>query len=91
MSRITRKQVDTLAERLCTALNLPEAPYTEVDGRYEAQVGCIHIISQNGSHNVYQMCNEAGGCRGLAYGLTLRECDTWLRGALEVARLRADN
>lgn len=75
--RITRKICDLSAKALNESLKLPTEPY--VDG--EAQIGCIHIVSQNGTNNIYQMDNKHGGCRGLAIGLSLREADDWLRAA----------
>ena len=84
MDRITRKQVDKTAERLNGMLGLPIEPYAldETSGRYVAQLGCIHIDSQNGTNNIYQLANDAGGCVGLSYGLTLREADNWLKAAM---------
>ena len=89
MNRIARKQADEMARILNNYLSLPVEPYELNDetGRYEAQIGCIHICSQNGTNTVYQMSNEAGGCRGLAYGLTIRECYEWLSAAVEGVRL----
>ena len=75
--RITRKMSDKQAERLNWLLGTPEQPYK--DGK--AQVGCIHIVSQNGTNNIYQMDNEAGGCKGLAYGLKQSEVYLWLTAA----------
>lgn len=92
MTRTTRKQVDNLASILCGELSLPLEPYAKVEnGTFKAQVGCIHISSQNSTNNVYQICNENGGCRGLAYGLTLRECETWLQAAITGVRLSKEN
>ena len=93
MTRATRKQADEMAAILCNTLGLPCQPYqlNPETGRQEAQIGCIHICSQNGTNNVYQMDNAAGGCRGLAYGLTLRETYDWLSAATEGARLAQRN
>ena len=92
MTRITRKQVDNLASILCRELSLPSEPYAKVEGgKFKAQVGCIHINSQNATNNVYQICNESGACKGLAYGLTLRECETWLQAAITGVRLTKEN
>jgi len=84
MSRITRKIADESARRLNTILGLPTETYTldEQSNKYVAQIGCIHICSQNGTNNIYQLENEAGGCKGLAYGLTLSECNDWLNAAM---------
>ena len=87
MARITRKQADEMARILNNQLGLPVEPYAQNEaGEYRAQIGCIHICSQNGTNNVYQMDNKSGGCRGLAYGLTMGECYLWLQAAVEGAR-----
>jgi hypothetical protein len=92
MARITRKMADTMAARLNEVLGRPTETYVldESTGTYKAQLGCIHLSAQNGAHNVYVMANEAGGCRGLAYGLTTREAYDWLSAALVGVQL-ADN
>lgn len=88
MSRVTRKQADEMARILNNVLSLPVEPYQQnEEGRYVAQIGCIHICAQNGTHNIYQLDNLAGGCKGLAYGLTIRETYQWLQAAVEGARL----
>ena len=89
MARITKKHVDYSARRLNEILGLPIEPYLQdkTSDRYVAQIGCIHVCSQNNSHNIYQLANEAGGCHGLAYGLSLRECDNWLNAAMVGIRL----
>jgi len=88
MARITRQQADAQAQTLNRLLGLPVDCYElAADGRYEAQVGCIHICAQNGTHTIYQLSNEAGACRGLAYGLSVREAYEWLSAAIEGVRL----
>ena len=89
MARITRKQADILAARLNSMLSRPEECYLldETTCQYVAQIGCIHICAQGGTHNIYELANSAGGCRGLAYGLTIRECYDWLQAACEGVRL----
>ena len=84
MNRITRKQADEMARRLNGMLGLPIETYAldETSGRYVSQIGCIHIVAQNGTHNVYQMANDVGGVKGLAYGVTLREAYDWLNAAM---------
>jgi hypothetical protein len=83
MARITAKQLDTLEQRLNSALGRPTEAY--VDGK--AQVGHVHFQPCNGYRNVYEMCNESGGCKGLAYGLTAREAYEWISGALTALQL----
>jgi hypothetical protein len=84
MSRITRSIADGSARRLNTILGLPTETYAfdEQSNKYVAQIGCIHIYSQNGTNNICQIDNEAGGCKVLEYGLTLRECNDWLNAAM---------
>jgi len=83
MSRITRKQLDTLEQRLNNALGRPMETYTDSG----AQIGNIHLQGVNGGYNVYEMHNLSGGVRGLAYGLTAREVYEWLNGALVALQL----
>ena len=87
MARITRKQLDTMEQRLNAALGRPEETY--LDGK--AQIGNVHLQGVYGGYNVYEMNNPAGGVKGLAYGLTAREAYEWLQGALTAARLITDN
>ena len=83
MSRITRKQLDTLEQRLNNALGRPVEAYTDSG----AQIGNVHLQGVSGGYNVYEMHNLAGGVRGLAYGLTAREAYQWLNGALVALQL----
>ena len=88
MARISHKQADAQAVTLNRILGLPEQTYLlQEDGTYLAQIGCIHICSQNGTNNVYQMSNKSGGVQGLAYGLTLAEVYLWLNAAIGGAQL----
>lgn len=89
MARITRKMADDRARILNEMLGLPPECYLKdpVTDQYIAQIGCIHISAQNGTHNIYQMDNESGGCKGLSYGLTIRECYEWFGAAIEGVRL----
>lgn len=86
--RLTRKTAEILCARLNETLGLPKECYLQQeDGRYNAQIGCIHIYGVNGGYNVCQMINPAGGVRVLAYGLSAREAYQWLTAALEGIRL----
>ena len=89
MARINRKHVDGMARRLNELLGLPTDTYVlnEETGRYEAQIGCIHVCGENGGNSVYQLSNEAGGCKGLAYGLSTREAYEWLSAAATGAQM----
>ena len=57
------------------------------DGTYLAQIGCIHIVSQNGTNNIYQMASTSGGCLALVVGLTINEVYLWLNAAIGGAQL----
>ena len=93
MTRISRKMADSRANTLNEMLGLPTECYLKdpVTDRYIAQIGCIHICAQNGTHNINQLSNESGGCKGLAYGLTIRECYDWFSAAIEGVRLAKEN
>jgi hypothetical protein len=71
-SRITAKTVDSALESFNTMLNLP----TEY-----GEQGHVFLQQQNGYNNIYQQ--EGPGCRGLAYGLTMREAYEWVAAAMQ--------
>ena len=75
-SRITVRNVESALESLNTMLNLP------VD---YGQQGHIFLQQQNGYNNIYQQ--EGPGCRGLAYGLTLRQAHEWVSAAMQGIQL----
>ena len=76
MSRVTVKNVESALESLNTVLNLP----TEY-----GEQGHIFLQQQNGYNNIYQQ--EGRGCRGLAYGLTLRKAHEWVCIAMQGAQM----
>lgn len=87
-NRITKKKAETICFRLNETLKLPTDCYVKgEDGRYVAQVGCIHLIDVNHAYNVSQLVNPAGGVRVLAYGLSTREAYDWFTAALEGVHL----
>lgn len=51
------------------------------------RIGNIHAHGCNGGYNIHQVCNDAGGVRALAYGLTLRQACEWLQAAAEGAEM----
>jgi hypothetical protein len=87
MSRITRKQLDYMEQRLNAALGRPLETY--INGT--AQIGNVHICGVNGGYNIHEMDNESGGVKGLAYGLTAREAYQWFRGALAALLLNSND
>ena len=72
MTRITVKNVESALNSFNTMLGLP----TEY-----RQQGHVFLQQQNGYNNVYQQ--EGPGCRGLAYGLTLRQAHEWVCAAMQ--------
>jgi hypothetical protein len=86
MTRITRKQLDTMEQRLNTALGRPLEAYSSGT----AQLGNVQVCGVNGGYNVYEMHSAAGGVKGLAYGLTAREAYEWLQGALVALQLNSN-
>lgn len=83
MRRITRSIVESRLESFNTMLGLPtEYSIKNADGTFTNQIGNIHLNQQNGTNNIYQLDNAGGGCKGLAYGLTLREALDWINAAM---------
>jgi hypothetical protein len=76
MSRITVKNVESALESFNTMLNLP----TEY-----GQKGHVFLSQQNGTNNIYQQ--RESGCKGLAYGLTLRQAHEWVCAAMQGAQM----
>ena len=72
MARITVKNVESALESFNTMLNLP----TEY-----GEQGHVFLQQQNGYNNISQQAGS--GCRGLAYGLTLREAHEWICAAMQ--------
>ena len=72
MSRITVRNVESALESFNTILGLPL--------EYGEQ-GHVFLQQQNGHNNIYQQ--EGSGCRGLAYGLTLRQAHEWVSAAMQ--------
>ena len=72
MSRITVRNVESALTSFNTMLGLPL--------EYGEQ-GHVFLQQQNGHNNIYQQ--EGPGCRGLAYGLTLRQAHEWVSAAMQ--------
>ena len=72
--RITRKQLDYALSQLNTALDRPSQPYSAepINGRYQAQPGCIHLDIAYGGTRLVEMC-ESGGERDITGRGTKRE------------------
>jgi hypothetical protein len=88
MARVTRKHADGAARALNEVLGLPVEPFDVLaEQGHRWQVGCIHVSGVNGGYNIEQVSNEAGACKGLAYGLTVREAWEWLSAAITGAQL----
>lgn len=76
MKRITVKNVEDVLNTFNIVLSLP----TEY-----GEQGHIYLCQQNGYNNIYQQ--EGPGCRGLAYGLTMREAYEWVAAAMQGIQL----
>ncbi len=74
MSRITRQATSShRSTSFNTMLGLP----TEY-----GEQGHVFLQQQNGHNNIYQQVTGPG-CRGLAYGLTMRQAHEWISAALQ--------
>ena len=72
MTRITVKNVESALNTFNTMLGLPND---------YGQQGHVFLQQQNGYNNIYQQ--EGPGCKGLAYGLTLRQAQEWVCAAMQ--------
>lgn len=64
MTRITRKHLEPLVNRLNTLAGTPLEPYTKgEDGKLRANIGNFHLSGAYGGHSLHQMANECGGIR----------------------------
>ena len=79
MNSVSLRDVEHYEKLLNEALNNPLDRWK--DGK--SQIGNIHICRQYGYISIHQICNEGGGVRSLASGLTKREAYNWYRAALE--------
>lgn len=62
MERITKKQLETLINRLNKLTNSPERPYTVADGKCTANPGCYYLAGAYGGYKLERMSNAGGGC-----------------------------
>jgi len=62
MARITRKDLQSIIDRLNLATGSPVEPYVKGDdGRFHAQPGCWHIHGAYGGFALHRMVNAGGG------------------------------
>lgn len=78
MSKTTRAQIESKCQALNRLLGMPTEPYTEVGGKYRANIGNIHLDHNSTGWQVQQMHSDSGGvtCPLGDYRLTAFEC--WL-------------
>ena len=62
-SRITRRDLESVATLLNQMTDNPEAPYRKEGDRYVANVGNYHISGAYGGFALHQMANAGGGIR----------------------------
>lgn len=84
MSRITRKQLNNLAQQLNAALNLPDSGWTWIGERranvLRANVGHIYLEKALTGYNLYAMVNPAGAVKTLHFARTAAELEAFMLG-----------
>ena len=83
MERMTKATLNHRERTLNGILGLPQSAVIE----RKWQIGNIHAQGINGGYQICQVCNEAGGIKTLAYGLTMREAADWLQAAATGAQM----
>lgn len=73
MERITEKQLEAIVLRLNRAMGRPETPYTDIEGKYTANIGNFHLYNAYGRIGVHEMATDGGGVRRVVDLGTKRE------------------
>lgn len=61
MSRITRKTLQSVVDRLNRETGSPANPWTKgEDGKYRSNIGNFHLSGAYGGWSLHRMINEAG-------------------------------
>lgn len=61
MSQITLGMLKAKIDYLNELTNSPLKPYSEVDGKYKANIGNFHLYQAYGAYGLHRMVNEGGG------------------------------
>ena len=86
MNRITLSMLKNKIEYLNHLTKSPLKPYSEINGKLQANIGNFHLYQAYGAYGLHRMVNEGGGITdSYVYGLhTKRELfyriDSLIRG-----------
>ncbi len=89
--RTTDKMLETKLNQLNKLLGTPLKPYSEINGKFQANVGNIHVDSNLLGVQICRMHNEGGACstpygaERLSKGKCLAKLETIII-AVEIAR-----
>jgi hypothetical protein len=61
MNRITKKNLQARIETINSILNRPATPYSQVDGKLNANIGNFSLSQCYGGYCVHLMVNDGGG------------------------------
>lgn len=84
MSRITRKNVESLVTQLNEVLDRPTTPYTVVNGTYTPNPNNISLVVVNEKYYRLEIMHPSGGSSDLGSGGTLSEIEKYIRGMFAV-------
>ena len=68
MSRTTEQQLETLIARINKVLGEPSSPYKNIDGKFQAQVGCYLLDMSGGSYRLNRIACTSGSESHVLYG-----------------------
>ena len=80
MNRITNKHLEFKVERINTAMDTPQQPYTD----HKPNARCYHLSYCYGGVALHQMCGEGTGVHDISRQghITKRELATFMDGML---------
>lgn len=84
MNRITNKHLEFKVERINTAMDTPQQPYTQTDSGHKPNARCYHLSYAYGGVALHQMCDEGTGIHDISRQghVTKRELANFMDGML---------
>lgn len=60
-NRITNKDLQAVCDRINRMAGMPLEPYSKIDGKHVANIGCYHLSGAYGGVALHRMGNDGGG------------------------------
>lgn len=76
--KVTRKLLDARIEQLNKALGQPIKSSNNTTGKWQANIGNIHLDKDQSGYSILQMTNIGGGCRHFLNNYRMTAFETYL-------------